>query len=75
MKKHGKPLDAPYLFGVKIQACLSQSLCNTAGWTLRFFQNPASLPWLSRAFKTNIRVVCPAKTFYYEDGVLWQQVL
>jgi hypothetical protein len=75
MKKPSMPLDSQYLIGVKIHACLSQSLCNTAGWTLRFFPNPASLPWLSRAFKTNIRVVCPAKTFYYEDRVLWQLVL
>jgi CspA family cold shock protein len=55
MKKAGKGLDAPYLIGVKIHACLSQRLCNTAGWTPCFFPNPASLPWLSRAFKTNIR--------------------
>jgi hypothetical protein len=76
MKKPSVPLDSQYLFGVKIHACLSQSLCNTAGWTLRFFPNPASLPsWLSRAFKTNIRVYCLAKTFYCEDRVLWQLVL
>ena len=42
IEKPRKTLDALHLIGVKINACLSQSLCNTVGWPLRFFLIPAS---------------------------------